>query len=193
MLARGELSTSNLQHPQPPALPSCKARTAAFPAVGCQRSSLQLDSLCAETLSGPHMMPAIIFTVWRQGPWLKHLACTLDMSLLESMGVTSPSGAVCRWELKFRAKYHGTAALELGLTPEQLMLLERYADGLRHGGSSAPPEVRPHASWQSACCTPPRHSCLCNASSKSCARSYLSSSQNVIAAQTQRSHVEREL
>eukprot|EP00891_Asterochloris_glomerata_P006915 jgi/Astpho2/6915/Aster-01782 len=46
-----------------------------------------------------------------------------------------------KWELKFRAKYHGTAALELGLTPEQLMLLERYADGLRHGGSSAPPEA----------------------------------------------------
>ena len=70
------------------------------------------------------------------------------VSLLNSMRVTTLSSAACRWELKFRAKYHGTAALELGLTPEQLMLLERYADGLRHGGSSAPPEVRPYASWQ---------------------------------------------
>ena len=89
------------------------------------------------------------------------------------MRVTTPSGAACRWELKFRAKYHGTAALELGLTPEQLMLLERYADGLRHGGSSAPPEVRMNASWQWVGRAPPRRSWLCHASSKSCASLYI--------------------
>jgi centrosomal protein CEP290 len=36
-------------------------------------------------------------------------------------------------EMKFRAKYHGQVALELGLTPEQLLLLEQYVEGLKHG------------------------------------------------------------
>ena len=38
-----------------------------------------------------------------------------------------------RSEMKFRAKYHGQAALELGLTPDQLLLLEQYVEGLKHG------------------------------------------------------------
>ncbi|GAX75484.1 hypothetical protein CEUSTIGMA_g2927.t1 [Chlamydomonas eustigma] len=38
-----------------------------------------------------------------------------------------------RMEMKFRAKYHGQAALELGLTPEQLLLLEQYVEGMKHG------------------------------------------------------------
>ncbi len=36
-------------------------------------------------------------------------------------------------ELKFRAKYHGEVALTLGLTPEQLLLLEQYTESLKHG------------------------------------------------------------
>lgn len=43
-----------------------------------------------------------------------------------------------RVEVKFRAKYHGKAALEMGLTPEQLLLLEEYVDGLK--GSRNPGE-----------------------------------------------------
>ncbi|KAG1678296.1 hypothetical protein FOA52_013917 [Chlamydomonas sp. UWO 241] len=38
-----------------------------------------------------------------------------------------------RMEMKFRAKYHGQAALQLGLSPEQLLLLEQYVDGLKNG------------------------------------------------------------
>jgi centrosomal protein CEP290 len=38
-----------------------------------------------------------------------------------------------RLEVKFRAKYHGRAALEMGLSPEQLLLLEEYVDGLKEG------------------------------------------------------------
>lgn len=38
-----------------------------------------------------------------------------------------------RLEVKFRAKYHGKAALEMGLSPEQLLLLEEYVDGLKGG------------------------------------------------------------
>lgn len=41
-----------------------------------------------------------------------------------------------RLEMKFRAKYHGAAALELGLSPEQLLLVEQYVEGLRAGRSS---------------------------------------------------------
>lgn len=38
-----------------------------------------------------------------------------------------------RLEVKFRAKYHGKAALEMGLSPEQLLLLEEYVEGLKGG------------------------------------------------------------
>lgn len=41
-------------------------------------------------------------------------------------------------EVKFRAKYHGKAALEMGLSPEQLLLLEEYVEGLK--GGRAPEE-----------------------------------------------------
>ncbi len=37
-----------------------------------------------------------------------------------------------RMEMKFRAKYHGQHALEMGLSNEQLLLLEQYADDLKH-------------------------------------------------------------
>lgn len=46
-----------------------------------------------------------------------------------------------KWELKFRAKYHGKAALDMGLSPEQLLLVEQYTDAIRHGGPKAPHEV----------------------------------------------------
>lgn len=36
-----------------------------------------------------------------------------------------------RMELKFRAKYHGQHALEMGLTPEQLLLVEEYVDSIK--------------------------------------------------------------
>jgi centrosomal protein CEP290 len=38
-----------------------------------------------------------------------------------------------RMEVKFKAKYHGKTALEMGLTPEQLLLLEEYVEGLKGG------------------------------------------------------------
>jgi hypothetical protein len=38
-----------------------------------------------------------------------------------------------RLEVKFRAKYHGKTALEMGLTPEQLLLLEEYVEGIKGG------------------------------------------------------------
>jgi hypothetical protein len=38
-----------------------------------------------------------------------------------------------RAEMRFRAKYHGRHALELGLSPDQLLLLEQLADEMRHG------------------------------------------------------------
>lgn len=38
-----------------------------------------------------------------------------------------------RHELKFRAKYHGRTALEMGLSPEQLLLLEEYVERLKGG------------------------------------------------------------
>lgn len=38
-----------------------------------------------------------------------------------------------RLEVKFRAKYHGKTALEMGLTPEQLLLLEEYVEELKGG------------------------------------------------------------
>ena len=38
-----------------------------------------------------------------------------------------------RLEVKFRAKYHGRAALQMGLSPEQLLLLEEYVEGLKGG------------------------------------------------------------
>lgn len=38
-----------------------------------------------------------------------------------------------RLEVKFRAKYHGKTALEMGLSPEQLLLLEEYIEGLKGG------------------------------------------------------------
>jgi centrosomal protein CEP290 len=38
-----------------------------------------------------------------------------------------------RLEVKFRAKYHGKTALEMGLSPEQLLLLEEYVEGLEGG------------------------------------------------------------
>lgn len=39
-------------------------------------------------------------------------------------------------EMKFRAKYHGQHALEMGLTPEQLLLLEQMVDDIKNGRSS---------------------------------------------------------
>lgn len=36
-----------------------------------------------------------------------------------------------RMEMKFRAKYHGQHALEMGLTPEQLLLVEEFVDGIK--------------------------------------------------------------
>lgn len=36
-------------------------------------------------------------------------------------------------EAKFRAKYHGRMAAELGLSPEQLLLLDEFVEGLRGG------------------------------------------------------------
>ncbi|MEW5309850.1 MAG: hypothetical protein WDW38_001701 [Sanguina aurantia] len=36
-----------------------------------------------------------------------------------------------RMEMKFRAKYHGQAALSLGLSPEQLLLVEQFVDDLK--------------------------------------------------------------
>lgn len=36
-------------------------------------------------------------------------------------------------ELRFRAKYHGRHALDMGLTGEQLLLVENYVDHLKHG------------------------------------------------------------
>ena len=38
-----------------------------------------------------------------------------------------------RMEMKFRAKYHGEHALAMGLTPEQLLLVEEYVDQVKHG------------------------------------------------------------
>jgi hypothetical protein len=40
-----------------------------------------------------------------------------------------------RMELKFRAKYHGQHALEMGLTPDQLLLVEQYVDDIKNGRS----------------------------------------------------------
>jgi hypothetical protein len=40
-----------------------------------------------------------------------------------------------RMELKFRAKYHGQHALEMGLSPEQLLLVEQYVEELKYGRS----------------------------------------------------------
>jgi hypothetical protein len=37
-----------------------------------------------------------------------------------------------RMEMKFRAKYHGQHALEMGLNDTQLLLLEEYVDGLKN-------------------------------------------------------------
>lgn len=37
-----------------------------------------------------------------------------------------------RMEMKFRAKYHGQHALEMGLTPHQLLLVEQYVDDIKH-------------------------------------------------------------
>eukprot|EP00798_Chlamydomonas_sp_ICE-L_P007852 gene7852-1058_t len=38
-----------------------------------------------------------------------------------------------RMELKFRAKYHGQHALEMGLSPNQLLLVEEFVDEIKHG------------------------------------------------------------
>ena len=38
-----------------------------------------------------------------------------------------------KMEMKFRAKYHGEEALKLGLSPEQLLLLEQFTEELKHG------------------------------------------------------------
>ena len=40
-----------------------------------------------------------------------------------------------RMEMKFRAKYHGQHALEMGLTPEQLLLVEQFVDDMKNGRS----------------------------------------------------------
>lgn len=40
-----------------------------------------------------------------------------------------------RMEMKFRAKYHGEAALGMGLRQEQLLLVEQYVEDLKHGRS----------------------------------------------------------
>jgi len=40
-----------------------------------------------------------------------------------------------RMELKFRVKYHGQHALEMGLTPDQLLLVEQLVDDIKHGKS----------------------------------------------------------
>lgn len=38
-----------------------------------------------------------------------------------------------RMEVKFRAKYHGQHALEMGLSPDQLLLVEQLVDDIKHG------------------------------------------------------------
>ncbi|KAF5829906.1 hypothetical protein DUNSADRAFT_15329, partial [Dunaliella salina] len=38
-----------------------------------------------------------------------------------------------RMELKFRAKFHGQHALEMGLSPDQLLLVEQLVDDIKHG------------------------------------------------------------
>lgn len=40
-----------------------------------------------------------------------------------------------RKELRYRAKWHGEAAAKMGLTSEQVILLEEYRDELRYGGA----------------------------------------------------------
>lgn len=36
-------------------------------------------------------------------------------------------------ELRFRAKYHGQHALSMGLTGDQLLMVENYAEKIKHG------------------------------------------------------------
>lgn len=38
-----------------------------------------------------------------------------------------------KMELRFRAKYQGRHALDMGLTIEQLLRVEQYVDRIRHG------------------------------------------------------------
>jgi centrosomal protein CEP290 len=38
-------------------------------------------------------------------------------------------------EVKFRAKYHGQHALEMGLSPDQLLLVEQLVDDIKHGNN----------------------------------------------------------
>ena len=47
-----------------------------------------------------------------------------------------------KMEMRFRAKWQGEHALHMGLSPNQLLLLEEYADSLRYGGGTAAPESR---------------------------------------------------
>jgi centrosomal protein CEP290 len=59
-----------------------------------------------------------------------------------------------RLEVKFRAKYHGRAALEMGLSPEQLLLLEEYVEGLKGGRQ---PEERLVTQLQQRVSLKPQH------------------------------------
>ncbi|GMH40793.1 hypothetical protein BSKO_08697 [Bryopsis sp. KO-2023] len=45
-------------------------------------------------------------------------------------------------ELRFRAKYHGRHALDMGLTPEQLLMAEHYVEKLKHGDGGKNAEIR---------------------------------------------------
>ena len=47
-----------------------------------------------------------------------------------------------KMEMRFRAKWQGEHALHMGLSPNQLLLLEEYADSLRYGGGSSAPESK---------------------------------------------------
>ncbi|QDZ23166.1 putative centrosomal protein [Chloropicon primus] len=47
-----------------------------------------------------------------------------------------------KMEMRFRAKWQGEHALHMGLSPNQLLLLEEYADSLRYGGGTAAPESK---------------------------------------------------
>ena len=47
-----------------------------------------------------------------------------------------------RMELRFRAKWQGKNAMTMGLTHDQLVLLEEYADALRYGGAIAGQESK---------------------------------------------------
>lgn len=45
-------------------------------------------------------------------------------------------------ELRFRAKYHGQHALDMGLTPEQLLMVENYVERIKYGRGSEAAESK---------------------------------------------------